>query len=129
MELERQVAHLLRERGETYPAPLIGGVVVETRADDRVNVYWRVPGRLALGFLRLRSLRRYERILAGFGMATTLHEQGPEPYLTCWVREQRRSWMGAGGGVRAPETLTPTASAAAAASAAAEILREAALSR
>ena len=123
MELARQVAHLLRESGETYPAPLIGGVVVETRADDRVNVFWRVLGRLALGFLRLRSLRRYERVLSGLGMTTALHDEGPEPYLTCWLQEQRRSWMGAGGGVREPETPTPAASAAT------EIVREAALSR
>ena len=89
MDLTRQVAHLLRQSGETYPAPLIGGFVAETRADNRVNVYWRVSGKLGLWFLRMRALRRYERILAGFGMATALHADGPEPYLACWMPERR----------------------------------------
>jgi hypothetical protein len=91
MELARQVAHLLRQSGEIDPSPLIGGYVVETRADDRINVYWRVPGRLWLPFLRLHSLRRYERSLAAIGMATALHEDGTEPYLACWLPSEQRS--------------------------------------
>lgn len=89
MDLARQVAHLLRQSGETDPAPLVGGFVAETRADDRINVYWRVSGRLGFRFLRMRALRRYERILAGFGMATALRTDGPEPYLACWMPESR----------------------------------------
>ena len=85
MDLARQVTHLLRERGETEPAPLVGGVAVERRADDGVNVYWRTRGRLALPFLRLRSLRRYERILGELGMRTALRQDGGEPYVATWL--------------------------------------------
>jgi len=85
MDLARQVIHLLREQGETRPIPLIGGVAVEAQAADGVNVYWRVPGRAALRFLRLRSLRRYQRILGGLGMRVVLHQDTLEPYLATWL--------------------------------------------
>ncbi len=106
MDLARQVAHLLRHHGEIDPAPLIGGFVAETRADDRVNVYWRVPGRLALRFLRMRALHRYERILAGLGMATALHTDVQEPYLACWLPDARRPDVGRSRADRAPAERT-----------------------
>ena len=123
MDLARQVAHLLRHYGETYPAPLIGGFVVETRADDRINVYWRVPGRLRLPFLRMRSLRRYERILTGLGMATALHADGPEPYLACWLGDERRPDVSSSPAARTSDELPATEPALA------EGRREPALSR
>ena len=91
MDLARQLAHLLRQYGEVGPAPLVGGFVVEKRADDGVNVYWRTRGRFGFGFLRLRALRRYAGILTGLGVSTELREDGPEPYLVCWVQQQRSS--------------------------------------
>src|SRR3712207_2498279 len=72
VELDCQVAHLLREAGESRPLPLIGGYVVEARPDGGVNVYWRSVGRLAPLPLRMRSLRRYQRILGGLRMVTVL---------------------------------------------------------
>ena len=85
MDLARQVAHLLRERGESAPLPLIGGYVVETRADGGVNVRWRSVGPFALPLLGMRSLRRYQRILSGLRMITVLQTNVNEPYLACWM--------------------------------------------
>ncbi len=85
MELDRQVAHLLREAGESRPLPLIGGYVVEARPDGGVNVYWRSVGLLAPSPLRMRSLRRYQRILGGLRMVTVLQRNVREPYLACWM--------------------------------------------
>ena len=106
MDLVRQVTHLLRERGETRPAPLLGGVAVETRADDGVNVYWRAPGSLVFPFLRPRSLRRYERILGGLGMRTVLHLETPEPYVATWLASAPRARTG--GGLPASLPSAPT---------------------
>lgn len=93
MDLARQVAHLLREQGESRPLPLIGGYVVEARPDGGVNVAWRTSGRVALPFLRMRSLRRYQRILGGLRMITVLQTNVEEPYLACWMPEGRARIM------------------------------------
>jgi hypothetical protein len=55
VELDRQIAHILRQHGEIDPVPVIGGYVVESRADGGVNVYWRAPGALQLRFMRGRA--------------------------------------------------------------------------
>ena len=85
MDLARQVAHLLRERGESRPLPLLGGYVVGARPDGGVDVSWRTSGRASLPFLRMRSLRRYQRILGGLRMITVLQTNVAEPYLACWM--------------------------------------------
>ena len=86
MDLAHQVAHVLRERGEIHPVPVLGGFVVEARAPDLVAVYWRVPGPVVLGVLRRRYLRRYRRLLDEFGLDTTLAADGPEPCITGRLR-------------------------------------------
>ena len=89
VDLARQVAHLLREAGESRPLPLIGGYVVEARPDGGVNVSWRAVGPLAPAALRMRSLRRYQRILGGLRMITVLQTNVREPYLACWMPRAR----------------------------------------
>ena len=81
-----QVGQYLRERGETHPVPILGGFVSEARPHGRVRVSWRLPGPPAFGGVRRhRALRRYERLLRAWGMATELCHDEPEPYLTCWI--------------------------------------------
>ena len=89
MDLARQVAHLLREAGESRPIPLLGGYVVEARPDGGVNVVWRSVGPLTPSVLRMRSLRRYQRILGGLRMVTVLQTNVREPYLACWMPRSR----------------------------------------
>ena len=85
-DLTRQVGHYLRERGETRPVPILGGFVAEARPGGRVRVAWRLPGPPAFGGVRRRrALRRYERLLRAWGLATELCVDEPEPYLTCWI--------------------------------------------
>ncbi len=93
MDLARQVIHLLREQGESRPLPLIGGYIVEARPDGGVNVAWRTSGRVTLPFLRMRSLRRYQRILGALRMITVLQTNVEEPYLACWMPEGRTRIM------------------------------------
>jgi hypothetical protein len=68
---------------------MLGGYVVEPRTDGGVNVSWRTTGRTALPFLRMRSLRRYQRILGGLRMITVLQTNVATPYLACWMPERR----------------------------------------
>ena len=90
LDLAPQVAHLLRERGESRPLPVVGGYVVRPRADGGVTILWRAPGPVHLPALRGRSLRRYQQILSGLGLVTVLQTNVLEPYLACWLPGQRK---------------------------------------
>jgi len=89
--LARQVGDLLYERGEMPRAPLFGEVVVEAQPGGRTHVFWRLPGPpLFKAVRRRRYLRRYERLLRSWGLATEVRADAPEPYLACWIRSE---WM------------------------------------
>lgn len=90
LELAPQIVHLLRERGESRPIPVIGGFVVRPRADGGVTVLWHAPGPVTVSALRTRSLRRYQQVLSGLGMVTVLQTNVAEPYLACWMPGQRK---------------------------------------
>ena len=86
LDLASQVGHYLREAGETRPVPILGGFVAEARPGGRVHVAWRLPGPPLFGaHRRLRALRRYERLLRAWGMATELCLDPAEPSLACWI--------------------------------------------
>ena len=86
LDLARQVRHVLEDRGETRPLPILGGFVAEAHPSGRVRVSWRLPGPPIFGDRRRRrELRRYERLLRAWGVATALHFDTPEPYVACWV--------------------------------------------
>ncbi|MDP8921399.1 MAG: hypothetical protein M3O34_00770 [Chloroflexota bacterium] len=86
LDLASQVAYFLYDQGETHPVPILGGFVTRAQPDGRVHVHWRLPGPAVFGSSRRRRhLRRYEYLLQGWGMATELHLEGPEPYLACWI--------------------------------------------
>ncbi len=92
LALARQVGDFLHERGEMPPAPLFGGVVIEAQPAGRTHVFWRLPGPpLFKAVRRRRHLRRYERLLRSWGLATKVCVDAPEPYLACWIRAREIS--------------------------------------
>ncbi len=84
--LADQVGYYLHDLGETHPVPVFGGFVAEAEPGGRVRVYWRLPGPPLFGARRChRALRRYERLLRAWGLATELRLDALEPYVACWI--------------------------------------------
>ncbi len=89
MALADQVTHVLHECGETPAGSLIGGFTVRPQSDGSVRVFWRLGGLPVFDAFRYRrNLRRCERVLRAWGLATDLRLDGPEPSLVCRLTSQ-----------------------------------------